>query len=110
MHIGHKLATSYFISKQPKLRADWHGVILTDVLKAGKQSRESARKATNVLRTINRHFTLEYSIYEWSPCLRKDINCLEQVQRRATKLVAGLKRMKYINHLNELGLTTMEKR
>jgi len=77
------------------------GVILTKDLKAGRQCREAAQKAMNVLRTINRHFTrldkttflilyksyvrplLEFSIQAWSPSLRKDINCLEQVQRRA---------------------------
>jgi len=106
------------------------GVILTKDLKAGRQRREAAQKAMNVLRTINRHFTrldkttflilyksyvrplLEFSIQAWSPSLRKDINCLEQVQRRATKLVVGLglKRLEYADRLHELGLTTLEKR
>jgi len=52
---------------------------------------------------------LEYSIQAWSPSLRKDINCLEQVQRRATKLV-GFKRLEYADRLHELRLTTLEKR
>jgi len=53
---------------------------------------------------------LEFSIQAWSPSLRKDINCLEQVQRRATKLVVGLKRLEYADRLHESGLTTLEKR
>ena len=32
------------------------GVVLSNVLKAGRQYRKAARKATNVLRTVKRHF------------------------------------------------------
>jgi len=32
---------------------------------------------------------LEYAIQAWSPYLRKDIDCLERVQRSATKMVKG---------------------
>jgi len=130
MHVGHKLATSYYISRPDGILSTLAevdeekdlGVILTNALKAGRQCREAARKAMNVLRTIKRHFTrldkatflilyksyvrplLEYSIQAWSPCFRKDINCLEQVQRRATKLVVGLKKLDYPDRLNMLGL------
>jgi len=40
-----------------------------------------------------------YCIQAWSPSLRKDIDCLENVQRRATKMVAGLKNLSYVQHL-----------
>ena len=53
---------------------------------------------------------LEYCIQVWSPYLRKDIECLERVQRRATKLVGSLKKKPYSARLKALQLTTVEKR
>jgi len=53
---------------------------------------------------------LEYYIQAWSPSLHKDIDCLENVQRRATKMVFGLKKLSYEQSLRRLNLTTLEKR
>jgi len=53
---------------------------------------------------------LEYAIQVWSPYKRRDIGCLEKVQRRATKLVKGLKNCSYEVRLAKLGLTTLEER
>ena len=53
---------------------------------------------------------MESSGAAWSPWERQDINCLEKVQRRATRLVPGLGKMTYEERLEECNLITLEHR
>ena len=135
MHIGHNHSTKYHIEQDNQTydldSVDEEkdlGVITTHDLKFSKQCNEAAKKAMRVLGLVKRYFRnldiatfrllyksfirlhLEYSVQAWSPCLRSDIDCLEKVQRRATKLVQGFQNMCYEERLRRLDLTTLEKR
>ena len=105
------------------------GVTMYANMKVSEQcSRIAASKGNQVLGMIRRNITykeksliiplykaivrphLEYGIQAWSPYLRKDIDMLEKIQRRATKLIPGLRDITYEERLKECGLTTLETR
>lgn len=135
MHIGHDLDTEYYMTASgitTKLDVITEerdlGIIIANNLKPSLQCSKAAAKAMSVLGMIARHFGrldrqdflllyktyvrphLEYCVQVWSPHLVKDIETLEQVQRRATKLVDGIKKYSYEKRLKYLGLTTLYQR
>ena len=93
-----------------------------------EQCRIAASKGNQVLGMIRRNITykeksliiplykaivrphLEYCIQAWNPHLRKDVDMLEKIQRRATKLIPELRDLTYEERLKECGLTTLETR
>ena len=100
------------------------GVIVQSNLKVDMQCNKAACEANMRLGMIKRNFRfksrsvmlplykskmrphLDYCMQAWRPHYRKDIDKLEKVQRRATKMVEGLKGYSQSDRLRILGLTT----
>ena len=53
---------------------------------------------------------IEYCVQVWCPYLKKDIENIERVQHRATKLIGECAGLSYNARLDRVGLITLEKR
>ena len=102
------------------------GIYITNNMKVENQCTEAANKANRALGLVNRTFKyhnprsftnlyksyvrphLEFAIQAWSPYLKKDIQTLEKVQRRATRIIHGMENLTYQERLENTGLYSLE--
>jgi len=101
------------------------GLLCSDKI-CNSQCIKAVKTANRVLEMIKRTFTvrdksivlqlykslvrphLEYSVQAWRPHFRKDIDLLEGVQRRTTKLITAIKDEIHEDRLRLVNLTTLE--
>ena len=104
------------------------GLTISADMKVSEQCGIAAAKANQILGLIRRNIVykekeliiplyktivrphLEYCIQPWRPYRKKDIDMLERVQSRATKMIPKLRNISYEMRLKECGLTTLETR
>ena len=104
------------------------GIIIDKELKFHAQAASASRKANQILGVVRRAFAnldsetlpllykslvrplLEYGNTIWGPFYRGDQIMLEQVQRRATRLIPGIRHMTYEERLRYLKLPSLEYR
>ena len=132
MHIGGTVnAYNYYMNDtvlQKIVEEKDLGVYVTPDLKSSVHVEKVAARANSVVGQIRKAFTfmdkemflplyltmvrpiMEYAVQAWSPKLVRDIDKLEKVQRRATKLVPEIRDLPYEIRLRELGLPSLFER
>ena len=103
------------------------GVTFSADMKVSEQCGIAASKGNQILGLIRRTimykekqlivplykaivWNLEYCIQAWRPYRKTDLDKLERIQRRATKMIPELRDLSYESRLSQCGLTILETR
>ena len=130
LHIGHDNAYHGYTMNgevwQPISEETDLGVILSNELKPSKQCVSAVKKANMTLGMSKRHKVprdkntivrlykslvipkLEFWIQSWNLSFNKDIELLEKIKHRATKLIPEISHLPYHDRLKYLNLITLE--
>ena len=132
MHLGrnnrhhtYRLGNSPLVSTEAEKDL---GVIIDSKMNIGWQCGEAVRKASRTLSCIHRCISsrskevilplyaalvrpqLEYCIQFWAPHFKRDVDSMERVQRRATRMIRGQQGRRYEEKLQDLNLFSLQKR
>ena len=104
------------------------GVIISEDLKPKKHIAKIVKSANRLLGMIRRTITcknksnilnlyislvrpiLDYGAAIWNPHLKEDIQKIERIQRRATKMITGMRNLSYEERLRKCKLMSLESR
>ena len=104
------------------------GIWFNETLKPHDHITQVVKKANQILGLIRRTFThmdchlmkmlftslvrphLEYGNVVWHPCYLRDIELIESVQHRATRMIPGMSKLSYEERLRKMDLPTLEYR
>jgi hypothetical protein len=132
LHVGRTNANNDYMLNNSKIKTVVSekdlGVLVDDNLKFSEHCADAVKQANSVLGIIKRNIKyktkdviirlyktlvrpkLEYCVQLWCPHLKQDINKLENVQKRALRLIPAYKDLSYELILNNTNLITLEKR